>query len=158
MRRRLQAYFARKRVACADDLVDETFNRLARRLADEGRLDAGPPARYCYITARFVFLEHLRQPEVVALPDRDAAGPAATATAAEGDERRLDCLDKCLGELKEADRHLILEYYSGEQRVKIAHRQQLAARLGISANALTIRASRIRTRLEACVSSCCGQR
>ncbi len=158
MRRRLLAYFERKRVRNADDLVDETFNRLAHRLADQDGFGDGPPARYCFITAKFVFLEHLRQPELVSLPEplETNAPEASTAEAAAAD-RRMNCLDKCLGELKPVDRDLILRYYTGEQRVKIVQRRRLASELGLSANALTIRASRIRARLERCVSACCGR-
>jgi len=46
---------------------------------------------------------------------------------------------------------LILRYYQGEQRAKIENRRALAERLGLTINALRIRASRIRSRLEACV-------
>jgi hypothetical protein len=40
--------------------------------------------------------------------------------------------------------------------VKIALRRKLAARLGVTMNALSIRACRIRDRLEACVRACSG--
>jgi DNA-directed RNA polymerase specialized sigma24 family protein len=157
MRRRLIAYFERKRVHSSDELVDETFNRIARRLAEEGQLADGPPARYCYITAKFVFLEYLRRP--VALPMTDAETPALKVDGPDAEyERRLDCLDRCLNELNDRDRELILEYYGGDQRSKIEQRQRLARRLVLSANALAIRASRIRSRLESCVSSCCARK
>jgi DNA-directed RNA polymerase specialized sigma24 family protein len=158
MRRRLVTYFERKRVCVPDELVDETFNRIARRIAEEGQLTGDPPARYCYITAKFVFLEYLRRPRPSALPNVELAAPAKVHVDDDRREHRLDCLDRCLTELSERDRELILEYYGGEQQVKIEHRHRLADRLGLSANALTIRACRIRARLEACVSSCCGQK
>src|SRR5947207_2231102 len=60
MRRRLVAYFDRKNCSAPDDLADETLNRVARRLEEEGHLEAETPARYCYIVARFVFMEYLR--------------------------------------------------------------------------------------------------
>jgi hypothetical protein len=60
MRRRLVLYFQRKRCVTPDDLADETLNRVTRRLEEEGRITDAPPARYCYIVARFVLLEHLR--------------------------------------------------------------------------------------------------
>ena len=62
MRRRLSAYFDRKNCHAPDDL-DETLNRIARRLEEEGSLVEGPPARYCYIVAKFVFLEFTREAE-----------------------------------------------------------------------------------------------
>ena len=61
MRRRLSAYFDRKNCHAPDDLADETLNRIARRLEEEGSLVEGPPARYRYIVAKFVFLEFTRE-------------------------------------------------------------------------------------------------
>jgi len=58
--RRLVAYFDRKGCWAPDDLADETLNRVARRLEEEGRIESDTPAKYCYIVARFVFMEHLR--------------------------------------------------------------------------------------------------
>lgn len=61
IRRRLVDYFDRKNCAAPDDL-DDTLNRVARRLGEEGNIVTGAPARYCYTVARFVFLESLRSP------------------------------------------------------------------------------------------------
>jgi DNA-directed RNA polymerase specialized sigma24 family protein len=154
IQRRLVWYFDRKGCLPAEELADETLNRVARRLEEEGRVADAPP-RYCYIVARFVFLEHLRSGE-----RRHAPVPTdlQTATAADAvslvDEKRLECLERCLGRLAAADRELILEYYRGDQGARIAHRRQMAAGLGITANALSIRASRIRYKLEGCVRKC----
>src|SRR5256885_3449554 len=60
MRRRLVGYFARKRCASPDELADETLTRVAKRLEEQGTITDVAPARYCYIVARFVFLEYLR--------------------------------------------------------------------------------------------------
>jgi hypothetical protein len=59
-------------------------------------------------------------------------------------EQRLECLDCCLHELKPEQRELVVEYYRDAKRQKIDRRRELAARLGISMNALGIRAWRIR--------------
>ena len=75
----------------------------------------------------------------------------------EAREKMHGCLEKCLDELPNDDRELILEYYRSEGREKIERRSELAGRLGLSKNALILRASRIRTRLEGCVRSCCGE-
>jgi len=162
MRRRLVSYFGRKRCRSPDELADETLNRVARRLEEQGGIADTPPVRYCYIVARFVFLEHLRgiehgqaSLETVRAPHRsafDLAPPKDLNGTTEASERLLDCLDDCLQQLKADDRDLILEYYRGE-RVRIEHRRELAARLGVTANALSIRACRIRDRLEACVKA-----
>jgi hypothetical protein len=158
MRRRLVLYFQRKRCRTPDDLADETLNRVTRRLEEEGSITDSPPARYCYITAKFVLLEHLRDPEVRRIRDVDvrerARDPGADAGDSAHDERLLTCLDRCLSALERDDRTLILDYYRPEQRVRIERRRHLAASLGLTANALAIRACRLRDKLQRCVSAC----
>jgi DNA-directed RNA polymerase specialized sigma24 family protein len=154
MHRRLVAYFDRKNCSSPADLADETLNRVARRLEEEGKITGATPARYCYIVARFVFLEHHRQTlrATTDLVDQ-IVGPTPDDTA-EIRNRSLHCLDQCLGRLEADQRELILEYYRGEQGAKIDGRRRLAEHLGITSNAVSVRACRIRERLEACVRSC----
>jgi DNA-directed RNA polymerase specialized sigma24 family protein len=164
IRRRLVFYFDRRNCASPNELADETLNRVARRLEEEGAITDASPAHYCYIVAKFVFLEAVRAPErrktsVDDLsPSTQAASQLAVPASADAEEganeKRLNCLEMCLGKLQTGDQALILEYYHGEQRVKIEHRSQLAQRLGLTMNALTIRACRIRTKLELCVKTC----
>jgi hypothetical protein len=61
MRRRLISFFDRKHCPVPDELADETLNRVARRLKEEGTITSGAPAHYCHIVARFVLLEFLRK-------------------------------------------------------------------------------------------------
>lgn len=158
MRRRLVLYFQRKRCLTPDDLADETLNRVTRRLEEAGAITDVAPARYCYIVAKFVLLEHVRDPDVRAVRDRDvrelAGDPAAPPAGAAPREGLLECLDRCLSALRSGDRALILDYYRHEPRAKIERRQQLAASLRLTANALAIRASRIRDKLQRCVDAC----
>jgi DNA-directed RNA polymerase specialized sigma24 family protein len=164
MRRRLVDYFDRKNCPAADDLADETLNRIARRLEEEGGIVTTAPARYCYIVAKFVFLETLGEAQrnpvsLDALSDYGrgqalASTPSPEAGRKQTEEHQLHCLEQCLQGLESGDRELIGEYYHGEQRAKIENRQRLAARFGLTANALTIRACRIRARLENCVRQC----
>ncbi len=157
IRERLLGYFDRKNCLTADELADETLNRVARRLDEEGgNIETETPLKYCYIVARFVFMEYLRtnEKEIAAL---QAIGRQANAMSPEDcdrKERMLRCLDRCSAKLEASQRELILGYYSGEQRVKIENRRALAHTLEISVNALSIRACRIRDNLENCVKEC----
>ena len=165
MQRRLVAYFDRKNCRAADELADETLARVAQKLQEKGEITDLTPAHYCYVTARFVFLEYLRHAKGtdVALeemsfssrPALAAASPLPDPAAADK-ERMLECLGLCLKKLSSFDSELILEYYQGERQEKIQRRRRLGERLGLSANALTIRACRIRDRVEQCVRSCWG--
>jgi DNA-directed RNA polymerase specialized sigma24 family protein len=164
MRRRLVSYFDRKNCLAPDELTDETLNRVARRLEEEGVITDATPAQYCYIVAKFVFLESLRRAEssplsLEDLPDANPFALSASAISEANDEKalaeaRLTCLERCLENLDADNRKLLLQYYQGEQRAKIENRRLLAERLGITANALSIRACRIRDRLESCISKC----
>jgi len=165
IRGRLVQYFERKNCALPDELADETLNRVARRLEEEGEIRDVTPAHYCYLVARFVFLEYRRRPDrsdisTEVLPGLPAAMPgmpgSAEADAAEVREKRMNCLEQCLQTLQAGQRELIVEYYRGEGGARIEHRGALAARLGVTTNALSIRACRIRTMLERCVRACCG--
>src|SRR5688572_4824823 len=60
LRGRLVAYFERKGCDIPDDLADQALERVNRRLDEEGEIDVETPAKFCYITAKFVFLEYLR--------------------------------------------------------------------------------------------------
>jgi DNA-directed RNA polymerase specialized sigma24 family protein len=152
-RRRLVKYFDRKNCLVPDELADETLNRVARRLAEEGVTSDDPPARYCYIVAKFVFLEYHRRPgrAEVSLDGLPSQPPAHSPDVVSDTEHRANCLENCLQKLNPDQRQLILEYYRGERATKIQNRRDLALKMGLTMNALSIRACRIRDGLEECV-------
>jgi DNA-directed RNA polymerase specialized sigma24 family protein len=162
IRARLVSYFDRKNCLMPNELADETLNRVARRLEEEGTIESEAPAKYCYITARFVFMESLRGSDKMSVPiDHVLRGrqDEKLAVAANNDERelrekRLNCLEQCTEKLEPPNREIIVRYYLGEERIKIENRRALAKSLDISVNALSIRACRIRDKLESCVGKC----
>lgn len=164
MRRRLVMYFDRRNRLSADELADETLNRIGRTL-ENTTITIRPPARYCYVVAKFVLLEDFRRErQHVALDESRSEASAIGARLARVDdgmaltERRLECLDRCLDELKPEQRELVVDYYRDTRRQKIERRREIAKRLGISMNALGIRACRIRSQLETCVETCRKER
>jgi hypothetical protein len=155
MRGRLVDYFGRRHCHSPEDLADETLNRVARRLEETGSIDDVVPARYCYIVAKFVFLESLRHPGRKELGAESAeAVSAQVADDRAGNERTFACLERCLQFCSAADRALILDYYRTTSGSARENRRQLSQKLGITANSLAIRACRIRSRLEGCVRAC----
>jgi DNA-directed RNA polymerase specialized sigma24 family protein len=163
MRRRLIAYFDRKNCVYPDELADQTLNRVARRLEEE-EIISDTPAHYCYIVARYIFVESLRGKQKNEVPLETATQPTAKQSAAydledesQNREKLMGCLDQCTEKLEPLNRDLITGYYYGERRAKIENRRALAAELGVTVNALSIRACRIRDKLEACVENCVGR-
>src|SRR4026209_1374551 len=149
MRRRRVAYFDRRNRPAPDVLADETLDRVSRTLEESGRIKVTPPARYCYVVARFVLLEDIRrsQREIPFDETRPISlDPAANrAETDEAAERSLQCLTRCLNRLKPEDRNLIVEYYRDAKRQRIDRRRELARELGITMNALAIRTWRLRS-------------
>jgi DNA-directed RNA polymerase specialized sigma24 family protein len=159
IRRRLVSYFDRRQRRAADDLADETLSRIARTLQEEGVIETTPPARYCYVMARFVLLEDVRRQGRERRLRSEAAVAARAARLADADgglptrEERLEDLERCLEKLPLEQRELVVEYYRDAQRQGIDHRRRMADRLGITRNALGIRAFRVREALMNCVMS-----
>lgn len=161
MRQRLVAYFDRKNCLTPNELADETLNRVARRIEEEGTINSEAPAKYCYIVARFVLMEYLRKSERQNVPLEELPRQPQDSNIERNEEKQikektLNCLERCLGKLEPENRNLITRYYFGEERVKIENRRALAESLQITVNALSIRACRIRDKLEACVKKCTG--
>jgi DNA-directed RNA polymerase specialized sigma24 family protein len=159
IRRRLVAYFERRNRSAAEELADETLNRIARTL-EYGAIAVRPPARYCYVIAKYVLLEDFRREKKKVPVDESWAARLAHPCGGIGpddawplEEQRLDCLERCVQGLTAPQRELIVEYYADTGRRKIERRRALAQRLGISMNALAIRAWRVRDGLMACVEA-----
>lgn len=160
MRQRLILYFAHKNCPAPEDLADETFSRVMKWLERNYRDGDPNPTRIFYHTARFVFLEWLRAPRRASdIDDLPLSQQPSEDTVAEqiSRERGLDCMGRCIKKLPAGDRDLISQYYSGEKRAKLDNRKALAAAHGLTPNALSIRAHRIRQALHDCVANCIGE-
>jgi RNA polymerase sigma factor (sigma-70 family) len=154
IRCRLVLYFDRKNCSSLDELADETLNRVARRLEEEREITGSTPAQYCFIVARYVFLESLRGRHHEEPLQESLTAPPDSHEEREQEQRRSDCLDHCLQTLDPEERNIILGYYQGERRTKIQNRKAMAVKLEVSINALSIRACRIRSKLEKCLQKC----
>lgn len=147
IRRRLISFFINRHCAEAEDLADETINRVAGRLEDIVDFYDGEPMRYFYGVANNIALEYSRRkrPPVVAPP------PAPV-----GDEMEIyhECLDECLEHLSPRNREIILNYYRDKLEAETTSRRELGARMKLKSGALRVRAHRIRHKLEQCIKEC----
>jgi DNA-directed RNA polymerase specialized sigma24 family protein len=155
LRKRLIRFFEWRAIPLADDRVDETLNRVARRIDQGEQVDN--VVAYAYRVAYLVFLETLKEPELVDIDQ--TTNPLTSAQILEDAEHepRQHCFDLCLGGLTVDNRKIILSYYQEERGAKIQLRKNLADQLKISLDALRIRAHRIRKGLEECITSCLRQ-
>lgn len=142
----LSTYFARRRCIYADELVDETINRVIVKIDEPIENKMG----YVYGVARNVFRESLRKerPQVT-LDDVTLAAPQA-----EEESFSHDCLDKCLESLSPDSRDLLLKYFSQAKTQKIEIRQRISSTLKTTQTALRMRICRMKKNLTLCVMEC----
>lgn len=149
IRARLIKVFTCRGCTEAEDLADETINRVMSKLADVAETYEGDPALFFYGVARKILHEYNRR--------KLKPAPPPPPPPPDELEREFECLEKCMRSLPAEQRELVLQYYRDDKRAKIDNRRRLAERLGIAANALRIRAHRIRTSLHGCVEACLGR-
>lgn len=126
----------------AEDLADETIDRVMVRLPDIRDSYVGEPARYFQGVARNIVHEANRRPEIAT----EMTPIFLDSVTKDSDE--YECLVKCLQFLSPNKRELILDYYLYQGHDKIEHHQRMARELGISQGALRGRAHHIRVDLE----------
>ncbi len=156
IRRNLITIFTRRGCHRSEELADETFNRVMRRLPQMINTYEGEPARYIVVVARNLHLEYIKEIEKLeSLPEHDHTS-LSIQQPDDSKEQDFACLEHCLRQLSAQQRKLVVEYYHESRRAKIDHRRQMADEMGINMNALRIRAHRIRAGLEECLKKCLG--
>ncbi len=151
IRRKLTTVFESRGFADPPDLVDRTFERVARKVAAGIDLRT-EPFRYFYGVARRVALEARRQDERRRREQEEQARARPVAPVAE--DRRQPCFDRCLESLPEGEQDLLFEYFDFRGGLRIRRRKALCLRLQISDQALRLRIYRLRGRLVRCVEVC----
>jgi DNA-directed RNA polymerase specialized sigma24 family protein len=132
----------------AEDLADETINRVMKKLPEIRDTYVGEPVKYFHGVARFVVREVGRRKEIA------TDDVPVVSVEPEDHTDQYDCLVKCLRFLAPEKRELILDYYIYDGRDKIVQHQRMAGELGISEGALRGRAHHVRGNLEKCIQQC----
>jgi DNA-directed RNA polymerase specialized sigma24 family protein len=156
IRFRLLRFFQWNSFPAAEDLADETLNRVARKLTEGGGA-VHDVAAFAWGVARNVRQEALRRNSKTIplsdLPNGDALRVASGGGADDEDTSaltRLRYLRACIQAFSDRDRKLLRAYYSPRGR-RIEGRQRLARDCGLSLVALRVRANRLRWKLETCI-------
>ena len=153
IREKLVNYFDWRDCPFPEDHADDALNRVIRKVAAGEEFQ--DISTYVFGVARMILLEiyRTREKERVAFLRQ----PATESFVAEPNDElqaRVECLRKCLASLPVKDKELIVQYYEGEGSSKIERRKALALRLGTPANALRIKACRLREKLGGCLTRC----
>jgi len=153
IRRRLIVFFYGRGLQDAEELADETINRVARKVNEIAEHYQGDPALYFYGIAQKIHLEARRKKPEISTNSEPIYQPVFDEHSDECLSRR-NCLNKCLVKLPDEERGIIVQYYASEDQTNINHRHHLAQKLGLTPNTLRVRAFRIRQRLQKCVQNC----
>jgi DNA-directed RNA polymerase specialized sigma24 family protein len=159
LRVRLIKFFEWRNCELAEELSNAVFDRVMKKIAEGEQIEN--VAAYAATVAQFVFKEDCRRRErlfesIDDAPEAQIAVPAnESAELSEPADERMNCLEKCLKELSDPNRRLVIAYYDTDERTMIATRKRLADEMKISLNVLRIRVCRLKAKLENCTSDCC---
>jgi RNA polymerase sigma factor (sigma-70 family) len=163
LRWQLMKFFQWNGCAPGEELVDETFDRVAVILEERQVDEVGS---FAWGVARNIKREAQRRAvKVVRIPDlveREHSGirtedPNTTIHEQIESERRLKCLYLCMQRMPEGSRQAFIVYH-GECERSSDTRKRLAADLGISSTTLKVRMNRLRQKLQECVKRCYQRR
>jgi DNA-directed RNA polymerase specialized sigma24 family protein len=149
-RQRLIIFFASRQCREPESLADRTIDVAIRKIADIPA--EAQPIAYLLGIAKYVFLEYLKNLENEETVNDDI--PKHREYSQLEVERKHACLDRCLNELPEDDRTILLEYYSQTKRAKIELHRQLAKRRNLKPNALRNQIYRLNQRMSRCINNC----
>lgn len=152
IRLRLVKFFEWRACQFADDLADETLDRVARKIESGEQIE--DYGKYAYGVARLVYLESLKKQTKEQPVDQAVIIEMPIKVKDDEEDIRLNCLERCLQVLSETNRSMILHYYRNDKQAKIDYRKKLAEKFDLSPNALRIKTLRIRSKLEECVFKC----
>jgi hypothetical protein len=121
---------------------------VARTLGGDRTLHIRNRMGYVLGVARLIWLERVK----AEMSQRGRHGHYETTRMHDAEEapiieRNVAILDRCLCELTDDDRALLLGYHEGRGRARIARRQRLGQDLGINAGLLRTRIHRLRVQV-----------
>jgi DNA-directed RNA polymerase specialized sigma24 family protein len=147
LRFRLCRFFSLRHCNFADELADETINRVILKSSTQ---EIENKLAYCYGIAKNVFRESLRKERT--LLDIDDLEIAVNASPQQSFSS--ECLDKCLEKLSSESRTLLLDYFSETRQRKIDLHQRISKSLRMTQTALRMRIMRSKQKLKTCVQEC----
>src|SRR5581483_3222464 len=150
IRKKLIFYFTTRGLSGPEELADETFDRVARRLESGTMNYSGDPVRDIIGFARYVWLEEVNKLKPEPIENLDILPSPRPVNS----EIWFRCFDQCMAGLTENSRGFLTRYFQEQGDDKIMTRQRLADELGISLANLRIRVCRMLRPVRECFSAC----
>lgn len=163
LRQRLIKYFDWRDCVSSEELADEVFDRVIKKL-NEGEIVQNINA-YAATIAQFVFKEYCRRkerkhqsiednPNIEQLEARENFAEKLEEIA---DVREI-CFVNCLQKMDAETRNLLIAYHDTDEATMISARKKLAASMNLNLNTLRIKICRYKSKLEDCTRKCCEEK
>jgi DNA-directed RNA polymerase specialized sigma24 family protein len=159
LRRRLIKFFEWNSCSPAEDLADETLDRVAQKLTVEAIHDlhafaAGVAKR----VRQEAYKQAGRSVQVPDLPNQenffqDLRNPEQIMQEKVEGQRRSNCLRVCMQRMADQDRALFVTYHTAATERR-QHRLEMARESGLTIGTLRVRINRLRDELETCARKC----
>jgi hypothetical protein len=168
LRTKLIRYFAARQPQMAEELADEVYNRVARRLVEGAQIPRDKVQSYFLGVARLVFLEGIKGPDSKTttieeeenfIHNKLEVNPFTDPNPLKAWEQDFynDCSEQCLGKLSTRAREMLLRFYEGNEKIEgdqKKNREQLAKEYGLTTSKLRMRVLRLRRRHKTCILGC----
>lgn len=158
IRRVLIKIFLARGLTNAEDLADETIDRVASRLTEIENTFTGEKIKYFLGVARFVAQESLRKKEIqivnLNFVDAKAKNDIPAAVEQEFSTIQKKCLQECFSKIKERHKTLILNYYNKSHQEELSLYKSLAKEKNVTVPALRNQVYRVKMRLFECARKC----
>lgn len=150
IRLRLITVFERRGCFIADELADETINRVIKKIKPLEKNYEGDPSLYFYAVGKNVLSEFFKKP----FPEDLSPNVPYQEDEVEEESEVLKCLRNCLQTLTKEQHSFIINYYKKDKQEKIKERKRLAEERKATGESLRTKAFRIRIILQRCIERC----
>lgn len=163
LRLRLIKYFDWRDCVSSEELADEVFDRVIKKL-NEGEIVQNINA-YAATIAQFVFKEYCRRKERKHQSIED--NPNIEQLESNGnfaekleeiEDIRQTCFVNCLQKMNSEIRKLLVAYHDTDEATMISARKKLAESMNLNLNTLRIKICRYKSKLEDCTRKCCEEK
>lgn len=147
--------FNAKGFQSADEMADETIDRVISKIDELEKNYDGKKLHYFLSVARFIQLEHLKKrtfeieiEKLEAMPDRNRFQ--------DDDEifsTNILLLKECLKKLNRKNRSIIWDYFNVSKKNKIEKHKKIAEKFSLTHNSLRIKVFRIKKNLAECIKN-----